>query len=127
MDLYVTLGAREPEAAHAFYDKVLATIGWSSHASFPGWRGYSPGGLGKGATVWVCAPYNGEEATAGNGTMVAFPAASPAEVDAFYAAAMSLGAKDEGPAGPRPDYSPTWYAAYMRDATGNKIAVVFNG
>ncbi|WP_106754482.1 VOC family protein [Pannonibacter carbonis] len=127
MELYLTLGARDVEAAHAFYDKVLATIGWSAHASFPGWRGYSAGGIGKGGTVWICQPYDGEAATAGNGTMVAFPAASPAEVDAFYAAAIALGALDEGAAGPRPDYTPTWYSAYMRDLSGNKIAVVYNG
>ncbi|MFN4008689.1 MAG: VOC family protein [Pannonibacter sp.] len=127
MDLYVTLGARDVETAHAFYDAVLATIGWSAHANFPGWRGYSAGGLGKGSTVWICQPYNGEPASAGNGTMVAFPAATPAEVDAFYAAALARGAMDEGAAGPRPDYTPTWYSAYMRDLSGNKIAVVYNG
>ncbi|NBN80204.1 VOC family protein [Microvirga tunisiensis] len=127
MEFYVTLGARDVALSHAFYDRVLATIGWSSHASFPGWRGYSAAGAGKGATVWICEPHDGAPATAGNGTMVAFPAASPAEVDAFYREAMALGAADEGAAGPRPHYGPDWYAAYLRDPTGNKIAVVFNG
>jgi catechol 2,3-dioxygenase-like lactoylglutathione lyase family enzyme len=127
MDFYVTLGANEIEVAHAFYDKVLATIGWSAHASFPGWRGYSAGGTGKGPSAWICQPFNKQAASVGNGTMVAFPAASSAEVDAFYAAAMGLGATCEGAAGPRSDYGPNWYAAYMRDPTGNKIAVVHNG
>lgn len=127
MDFYVTLGAADAAAAHAFYDDVLATIGWSSHASFPGWRGYSAQGAGKGPTVWICTPFNGQPASAGNGTMVAFPAASPAQVDAFHAAAMARGAQDEGAPGPRADYGPHWYAAYLRDPTGNKIAVVHNG
>ncbi len=127
MNLYVTLGAKDVAVAHAFYDQVLATIAWSSHANFPGWRGYSAEGRGEGPTVWVCTPFNGEPASAGNGVMVAFPAASRAQVDAFYAEAMAQGAQDEGAAGPRADYGPNWYAAYMRDPTGNKIAVVYNG
>ncbi len=127
MQFYATLGARDVEAAHAFYDKVLATINWSAHVSFESWRGYSVDGRGEGVTVWVCSPFNGEPATGGNGAMIAFPAASPAEVDAFYQQAMALGATCEGPAGPRPHFGPNWYSAYVRDATGNKIAVVFNG
>lgn len=127
MDFYVTLGATDAAAAHAFYDDVLATIGWSARASFPGWRGYTAGGAAKGITVWICSPFNGEPASAGNGTMVAFPAGSQAQVDAFHAAAMARGAKDEGAAGLRPEYGPHWYAAYLRDPTGNKIAVVHNG
>ena len=123
---YVTIGAVDTERSHAFYDTVLATIGWSSHAAFGAWRGYSEGGAGKGQSVWVCRPYNGEPATIGNGMMVAFGAKSHAEVDAFYAAAMAAGGTDEGPAGPRPDYGPNWYAAYLRDPAGNKLACVFN-
>lgn len=123
---YVTIGAIDAERAHAFYDAVLETIGWRSHAAFPGWRGYSEGGAGKGQTVWVCKPSNGDVATFGNGMMVAFGANSQAEVDAFYKTAMARGATDEGPPGPRPDYGPTWFAAYLRDPTGNKLAIVFN-
>lgn len=127
MQFYVTLGARDAAAAHAFYDEVLATIGWSAHTTFDSWRGYSAKGQKDGITVWVCQPFNDEPASSGNGTMVGFPAASSSEVDAFYACAMALGATDEGAAGPRPDYGANWYSAYMRDPTGNKIAVVFNG
>ena len=32
--------------------------------------------------------------------------------------------RDEGGPGPRPDYGPNWYAAYLRDPTGNKLAIV---
>ena len=40
---------------------------------------------------------------------------------------MALGATDEGAPGIREIYSPTWYAAYMRDPSGNKLAVLFEG
>lgn len=51
MNPYVTLGAADTDVAHAFYDAVLATIGWSAHASFSDWRGYSAGGSGDGLTL----------------------------------------------------------------------------
>lgn len=58
--------------------------------------------------------------------MVGFMAKTYAEVDAFHAAAMAHGGSDEGGPGPRPHYRPKWYAAYMRDPAGNKIAIVCN-
>lgn len=126
MGAYATVGAIDPDRSHAFYDTVLATIGWSSHAEFPGWRGYSEGGTGEGFVLWVCVPFDGAPATAGNGTMTGFLVATHAQVDAFYAAALANGGSDEGAAGPRPQYSPGWYAAYVRDPAGNKLAAVCN-
>ncbi|MEH3047876.1 VOC family protein [Sphingomonas adhaesiva] len=127
MDHYVTLGADDAAATRAFYDATLATIDWSSHAEFPGWRAYSKGGDGTGLTLWICSPFDGQQASAGNGSMLGFAATSREQVDAFYAAAMAHGGSDEGAAGPRPHYGPDWYAAYVRDPTGNKLAIVFNG
>ena len=43
MTAYATVGVVDPAVSHVFYDTVLATIGWSSHSDFPGWRGYSKG------------------------------------------------------------------------------------
>jgi catechol 2,3-dioxygenase-like lactoylglutathione lyase family enzyme len=127
MDHYITLGARDAAEADAFYGAVFATIGWSSHMSFPGWRAYSSGGTGKGLTVWSCTPFDGRPASVGNGNMLGLAAASTAEVDAFHAAALAHGGTDEGAPGLRPDYGPDWYAAYLRDPTGNKIAIVHRG
>ncbi|MEI2296540.1 VOC family protein [Ensifer sp. MJa1] len=127
MSAYVTVGALDCTLSNAFYDAVLATIGWSKHVEFPDWRAYSEGGAGKGFVLWVCKPFDGEPASAGNGSMVGFMVGSHAEVDAFHGAAMANGGTDEGAPGPRPHYGPDWYAAYMRDPSGNKISVVCNG
>lgn len=124
---YVTIGTNDPAASHAFYDAVFATIGWSKHTEFGSWRAYGLGGKKEGQTVWVCPPHDKQPATFGNGSMVAFGAKSHAEVHAFYDAAMAHGGADEGPPGPREHYGPNWYAAYLRDPTGNKLAIVFNG
>lgn len=127
MGAYATVGAIDADASNAFYDAVLAEIGWSSHAAFPGWRAYSDGGTGDGFVLWVCQPFDGEAATPGNGAMIGFMAKSTAAVDAFHKTAMANGGTDDGAPGPRPHYGPNWYAAYLRDPGGNKIAVVHNG
>lgn len=125
MTVYATVGVIDPVASNRFYDAVLQTIGWSSHAEFPGWRGYSKGGTGKGFVLWACAPFDGAPASAGNGSMIGFFVDTQAEVDAFHAAAMEHGGSDEGAPGLRP-YGANWYAAYLRDPAGNKLAVVHN-
>jgi predicted lactoylglutathione lyase len=50
--------------------------------------------------------------------MAAIALETPDQVDALYAKAIALGAKDEGPAGPRQD---GFYAGYFRDLDGNKL------
>lgn len=127
MSAYATVGAIEDAKSHVFYDATLATIGWSAHAEFPGWRAYSEGGKGDGFVLWVCKPFDGKAASSGNGSMVGFMVKSTAEVDAFHAAAMQHGGTDEGGPNPRPHYGPDWYSAYVRDPAGNKLAVVYNG
>lgn len=128
MPAYITLGTNDPAQSHAFYDAVLKTIGWAIQSDFPGgWRAYSEAGRSDGFKFWIAPPFNADAATPGNGTMLALPAHNRDEVDAFYAAAMALGAADEGAPGIRAIYSPTWYAAYLRDPSGNKLAVYFEG
>jgi predicted lactoylglutathione lyase len=56
--------------------------------------------------------------------MVSFLAESRAAVDAFHAAALAHGGTDEGAPGLRPQYGPTFYAAYIRDPDGNKLNAV---
>ncbi|MCB9799033.1 glyoxalase [Candidatus Nomurabacteria bacterium] len=43
----------------------------------------------------------------------------------WYKAALQAGAKDNGKPGPRKDYSPTYYAAFVIDRDGNNIEVCF--
>jgi catechol 2,3-dioxygenase-like lactoylglutathione lyase family enzyme len=55
---------------------------------------------------------------------VAFRAASRREVDAFYAAAIAAGGKDNGKPGLRPHYHPNYYGAFVRDPDGHNIEAV---
>ena len=64
----------------------------------------------------------------GNGTMVGLLCASEAEVQAVHAVALAKGATNEGDPGPRPNYGPDFYGAYVRDLDGNKMSFrLFSG
>jgi catechol 2,3-dioxygenase-like lactoylglutathione lyase family enzyme len=60
----------------------------------------------------------------GEGTHVAFRAASRAQVDGFYAAAMAAGGKDNGAPGIRAQYHPNYYAAFVFDPDGINVEAV---
>lgn len=115
---YVTLGTNDLPLAAAFYDSLLAELGAKRLMEFP--AGIVWGTSMTQPSLGVMKPYDGQAATRGNGTMVALVVKTPAQVDAIYQKAMSLGAQDEGPAGPRGD---SFYAGYFRDLDGNKLNV----
>lgn len=58
------------------------------------------------------------------GLHVAFVAPTRAAVDAFYAAALAAGGRDNGKPGLRPIYHPNYYGAFVLDADGNNIEAV---
>ncbi len=134
MFTYICLGTNDLERSKRFYDATLATLGlercktedseWDLVAA--GWGTYKDGGLEELA-LWVNKPFNDQAATVGNGTMVALRAKSWKHVQAFHAAALETGGTSEGPPGLRPQYNPDFYAAYVRDPDGNKLAVVCRG
>ena len=121
---YVTLGADDLPAAQAFYDATLSLLGLGRLHAFENWTGYGRKDDPGGHTVWICKPFDGGPALAGNGVMIAFHAPSPDVVDAFHALALAHGGTCEGPPGLRPQYGEGWYAAYVRDPQGNKLACV---
>lgn len=72
----------------------------------------------------VCTPYNDEAPSPGNGNMVAIPGGSREGVDKLYHKAIALGATEEGAPGER---MPSFYAGYLRDPDGNKLAFFHMG
>lgn len=134
MFTYVCLGTTDLQRSARFYDATLATLGHarcdvSGEPAWDGWLGwgtYQDHGRLEMA-LWVCPPFDGQRASAGNGTMVALAASSWNQVDAFYAAAIANGGTSEGGPGLRLRYQPDFYATYVRDPDGNKLAVVCRG
>ena len=115
---YVTLGTNDLPRAAAFYDTLLAEIGAKRLMDFG--RGIAWGHSMDRPSLGIMTPYDGQPATVGNGVMVAIVVDSKEKVDRVHAKAMALGAKDEGPAGPRGE---GFYAGYFRDLDGNKLNV----
>ena len=118
---YITLGVTNFDKAAAFYDDLLGSIGASRTIEMErviGWA-TSPGS----PQLCIIKPFDGQPATAGNGTMVSFAKENPDQVKAFYDKAISLGATDEGAPGFRPpEAEKGFYGAYFRDPEGHKIA-----
>jgi catechol 2,3-dioxygenase-like lactoylglutathione lyase family enzyme len=118
---HITVGVRDIAHATAFYDAVLGELGIARGKTGEGFAGWgSPHESG----FFVTRPFNGQAASAGNGVSVSFLAPTREAVDRFHAKAMSLGAIDEGKPGVRPNYHANYYATYLRDLDGNKIAAV---
>ena len=119
---YCTVGSNQLPEAKAFYDVLLGTIAMRPVFEHPsGGRVYGGEGVPNFA---VLGTFDGKPATAGNGSMFAFSFASPAEVDAFHAKALSLGGTDEGAPGER---APGMYFSYFRDLDGNKLCAFCMG
>ena len=55
---------------------------------------------------------------------VALRATGKAAVDAAHAAGVQAGGSDDGAPGPRPQYGPRYYAAYLRDPDGLRVELV---
>ena len=118
---HITLGVRDIARATAFYDAVLGELAVARGKSGEGFAGW---GSGHEGGFFVTLPFNGQPASVGNGVSVSFLAPSRDAVDRFHAKAIALGATDEGKPGVRPHYHANYYATYVRDPDGNKIAAV---
>jgi len=119
---YSLVGTRDLERARRFFDRVLGEVGMSrlhdaERMTYWG-SGFTNGAIG------ACQPFDGEAATAGNGTMLAIVAPSRMAVDAAHGAALALGGSDEGKPGVRGgEGDGAFYCAYFRDPDGNKFSV----
>ncbi|MBT8470413.1 MAG: VOC family protein [Deltaproteobacteria bacterium] len=118
---HVSVGTNDMPRAVAFYDAVLPVLGCKKLMEFPFGAAY-----GKlFPEFWVQSPIDAKPASVGNGTHICFVAESKEAVHAFYDAAMAAGATEDGPPGPRPQYSPGYYGAFARDLDGHKIEAVY--
>ncbi len=114
---HVVVGTNDLAKARRFYDATLGALGIKFIAPM-GEHGLL---YGKDSPEFlVTKPANGREACFANGGTIGFAAPSRASVHEFHKAGMANGGTDEGQPGPR-TFTPTAYAAYLRDPDGNKI------
>jgi|SRR5579859_7847213 len=123
VNVAVMFGSNDIEKAKAFYDAIMPTIGLKGlfeHGS--GGRIY---GTAQGVPLLsIVRPFNGDAATAGNGSMASLMCDSREQVTAIYNKALELGGTDEGAPGPRGPEGIAAFAAYFRDLDGNKICAI---
>ena len=112
---HIGLKVKDLKAAAAFYEKTLAPLGVGKTSESAESAGFGePGAEG----LWLL---NGK---ASGPVHLAFAAKSRKDVDAFHAAGLKAGAKDNGAPGLRADYSAHYYAAFLLDLDGNNIEAV---
>jgi catechol 2,3-dioxygenase-like lactoylglutathione lyase family enzyme len=113
---HVSLPVKRLAAARKFYGAALGAIGMSINMDVG-----SAFGMGsQGEKIFWLAQKRG----ATGGAHHAFSVGSRADVHAFHEAGLAAGGKDHGAPGPRPNYGPTYYAAFLKDPEGNNIEVV---
>jgi len=113
---YISIGTNNLEAAREFYDKLFEPIG------VKGFRGNERSYFYKfektDTYFAIFVPFDGKEASVGNGSMTGITFDSIEEVDQIYQIAIESGALDEGEPEQKMD---TFYGGYIRDLDGNKL------
>ncbi len=114
---HVSLKVSSFSKSLAFYRAALAPLGLEAQSVDE--AGKSAGFGPKGSPgLWIA------EGQGGGPVHLAFKAADRAAVAKFHLAALASGGKDNGKPGPRPDYSDTYFAAFVVDPDGNNVEAV---
>ena len=114
---HISIGVRDVARARKFYDAALKPLGYDLLSDGADSLGYGNGAVG----LWIGASDSPVPADLRSGLHFCFAADSRAAVDAFHAAALKAGGSDNGAPGPRPDYGPDYYAAFVIDPDGYRL------
>ena len=119
---HITFGVTDFARSTAFYDRAFAPLGLKRLFDVPLEHSGGVNSTGYGDSrpwFWL------SESDPTQGKLhVAIEAGSRSAVDAFYAAAIEAGGRDNGPPGVRPYYHPTYYGAFVLDPDGHNIEAV---
>jgi len=125
---HVGLTVSDYARAKDFYSRALEPLGIKLL------KEYGPvGGFGRGQKpeLWVSQGPSSYQTPAQIASItpihVALSAASRADVDAFYKAALAAGARDFGAPGLRPIYHANYYGAFVLDFDGHNVEAVCHG
>jgi len=113
---HFTLKVTDASKSKAFYAAALKPLGYAVVMESGGYCGLGAGGK---PDFWLT-----QDADNVRSMHFAFHTKDRKAVDGFYAAALSAGARDNGPPGVRKDYHPTYYAAFVLDPDGHNVEVV---
>lgn len=116
---HVDLLVRDLEASRRFYEACLAPLGFGLTKQRETFCGFGADGAEDFALNLIA-----EGDTPTTGAHVAFVAETRAMVRDFYEAALAAGGTSKIPPAPHPEYSPTYYGAFVYDPDGNNIEAV---
>jgi catechol 2,3-dioxygenase-like lactoylglutathione lyase family enzyme len=117
---HVSIAVRDLKASARFYQALLAPLGMTRVRE-------SPKSIGFGKSYpefWINERTGLKPPAADSGAHICLRAPDTKAVDAFHAAAVAAGAHSDGAPGMRHEYSPHYYAAFVRDWDGNRIEAV---
>ena len=100
-----------------FYEAALKPLGYVLCSRDDSGAGFGPKGE---PALWLYL----DKGTKGPGAHIAFRAPYHAAIKKFHTDGIKAGGRDNGGAGPRADYSPTYYAAFLIDPDGNNVEAV---
>ncbi|WP_295521376.1 VOC family protein [uncultured Stenotrophomonas sp.] len=118
---HIEFAVRDAAVSRAFYACALAPLGIVHVLQVRTATGGARHGFG--AEGYPCLWFHDKDVP-GEGTHIAFAAATRAQVDAFHQAALAAGGVDNGAPGIRERYHPGYYAAYVLDPDGVNVEVV---
>ena len=118
MFTHAFLGSNDVERSRPFYDATMAELGYTNVVPpEAGMLVYS----GPTGTFIVGKPYDGNDASVGNGSTLGFAAPDDEAVTRWHEAGLAAGGTCDGPPGPRERAPNNSVGAYLRDPDGNKI------
>jgi len=119
MFAHISIGVRDLDRSRAFYDAALAPLGYRCIRAARSLVGYGYGA--DSISFWVVSAERPVPPDEKSGLHFCFAAPDTAAVDAFHAAALRAGGRDNGAPGLRPVYDPDYYAAFVIDPDGYRI------
>ncbi|MBB6250244.1 VOC family protein [Nitrospirillum iridis] len=121
---HIGISVADFAASTAFYDHALAPLGVTRlmdiTAEMTGAGAHAGYGSGGKPYFWIGTGRRLQ----GGALHICFAAANRATVDAFHAAALAAGGRDNGAPGLRPHYHPNYYGAFILDPDGHNIEAV---
>lgn len=114
---HISIGVRDLAQTKRFYDAALGPLGYACLSAGESSLGYGSGDV----TLWISVSKSPVPADPNSGLHVCFDAPTRQSVDAFHAAAMEAGGRDNGRPGVRAEYSPDYYASFVIDPDGYRI------
>jgi catechol 2,3-dioxygenase-like lactoylglutathione lyase family enzyme len=114
---HLSIGVRRLAGAKRFYDAALAPLGGRCLSEDKSSLGYGT----EAAVFWLYAVEGPAPADGRPGLHLCFRAPTRQSVDAFHAAALASGGRDNGKPGLRTSYDANYYAAFIVDPDGYRI------